>query len=79
MLETLLVALLAALAKELEPIAVKIVERIMRGEDPMDALDAERVGEILPHPSKLALARAIERAQRGLPPEDGAPSAPSDR
>jgi len=79
MFETIAAALLVALGKELEPLVAKVVERILNGEDPMTALDAERVGEILPHPSKLALARAIERAQRGLPPEDGAPSAPSDR
>lgn len=79
MLEAMLVALGTALLKELGPVLVKVVERIANGEDPLTALDAERVGEILPHPSKLAIARALERAQRGLPPEDGAPSAPSDR
>lgn len=79
MLEAMLVALGTALLKELGPVLVKVVERIANGEDPLTALDAERVGEILPHPSKLAIARALERAKRGLPAETDDPSAPSDR
>lgn len=69
---------LIALGKEFGPAAIEAIAKLASGEDPMTALDHERVNEILPHPLALAAVRAVERAKRGLPAED-APSAPSDR
>ncbi len=69
---------LIALGKEFGPAAIEAIAKLASGEDPMTALDHERVKEILPHPLALAAVRAVERARRGLPSDD-APSAPSDR
>lgn len=76
--DSMVAAIIEALIKDLGPLLVGIVGDIIKGADPLSALDHERVREILSADSKLALAMELDRLRRGGPVDDpNAPSAPS--
>jgi len=71
-IEQFLVALVGALAADLEPLMEKLIAGAAAGQDPLEVLADENVVDILPEPSRTAVTMALQRMKYGAAPPPSA-------